>query len=44
MLGKEGLEYWNKAKERRNLRTFDMKTSPHKAAIFFSSRFLDRIT
>ena len=31
------LEYWNTAKERRNLRSFDMKTSPHKAAIFFSA-------
>ena len=29
------LEYWNTAKERRNLRSFDMKTSPHRAAIFF---------
>ena len=42
--GKEGLEYWNTAKERRNLRSFDMKTSPHRDAIFFSSRFMDRIT
>ena len=33
--GKEGLEYWNTAKERRNLRSFDMKTSPHRDAIFF---------
>ena len=24
------LEYWNTAKERRNLRSFDMKTSPHR--------------
>ena len=29
-----GLEYWNTAKERRNLHSFDMK-SPHRAAIFF---------
>ena len=33
--GKEGLEYWNTAKERRNLRSFDMKTSPP----FFSFAF-----
>ena len=31
----EGLEYWNTAKERRNLHSFDMKTSPRRAAIFF---------
>ena len=31
---REGLEYWNTAKERRNLHSFDMK-SPHRAAIFF---------
>ena len=30
----KGLEYWNTAKERRNLHSFDMK-SPHRAAIFF---------
>ena len=29
-----GLEYWNTAKERRNLHSFDMK-SPHRAVIFF---------
>ena len=33
--GKKGLEYWNTAKERWNLRSFDMKTSPHRDAIFF---------
>ena len=33
--GKKGLEYWNTAKERWNLRSFDMKTSPLRDAIFF---------
>ena len=33
-----GLEYWNTAKERRNLHSFDMK-SPHRAAIFFFFAF-----
>ena len=31
---RKGEEYWNTAKERRNLHSFDMK-SPHRAAIFF---------
>ena len=34
--GKKGLEHWNTAKERWNLRSFDMKTSPHRDAIFNS--------